>query len=72
MRKYADPLLLGQYLKYLHEHVSGIDASSEKIHRLLVHLVGSRCGEVRNVSCRWCHGRFDLLSGQFRSIRHTW
>lgn len=22
MRKYSDPLLLGQYLKYLHEHVS--------------------------------------------------
>ena len=38
MRKYADPLLLGQYLKYLHEQVRSKMKLSNSFTLFLLHL----------------------------------
>ena len=44
MRKYADPVLLGQYLKYLHEQVE--TPFSPLINRISLRLVSQRCCQV--------------------------
>ena len=45
MRKYSDPLLLGQYLKYLHEQVYSKHKYSNRI-SFRYFLVSKRCCQI--------------------------